>query len=177
MADSADLLGNQKDVNQAFREWKADSRTFIVNAAAADPTLRSAEMRMLSDKNPERVQAGWGCWLCTKAIETTLEGVLGAALTAIVVAVVGSDGADVPAVPEELELANLAAAEVVAVEAGVSVDAATTVLTETTQTGLAWIVANKAKAAGMFLAGELLGDVFFEPAAERLCNLGGHCPT
>jgi hypothetical protein len=177
MAESINLFGDQRDVNQAFGKWKTDPRQFTANAVASDPKLRSVQMKPISERNPVLLQAGWGCWLCQKAVEKTLEGILGVALAAIVGAVIASDGADVPAVPEEVELASVAAAEAVAVEAGVSVTEATAVLTESVETGLAWIVANKVKAVGMFLAGELLGDVFFEPAAQKLCNLGGHCPT
>lgn len=177
MTNTTVRLPKPWDSPEAIALWETDPLACLLQASESYPALQSFLRREYAGKEAREIQESWACWLCHKAVEKTLELALASTLTAVVAAIIGTDGADVPVVPEEVELAVEGTAAAVAAESGATAAEVTEVSTSVIETGFRWIVANKVKAAGLFLAGELLGDLIFTPIAERVCAIGGRCTS
>ena len=162
---------------EAIDLWKTDPLACLLKAAEDDANLQSYFRKEYADKDPHVIQGAWGCWFCQKTVEKTAEALLALAITAAVGSLLATDGADAEALPEGVELAVQGSADVLAAESGAEAADVPLLAEGVIKKGFSWMLNNKVKAIAMYYSGELLGDLFFTPLSEALCNAGGRCPT
>ncbi len=166
------------DSPEAIAKWKADPLACLEDAGISlsrlDLQTKQALNKRLANTDPKALTVSSGCTVCIAAVTATLAGLTVALGAAIAALLVGSEGADTPAIPEELAGAEALTAEAIAAETGVPVTVVTEITTSVITDWFVWILAHPWKAAAMLASGTLILGIY-AAIAYKVCQKSGAC--